>query len=90
MNAAKIFFDHEKLIAYQRGIQFVAWSSQLLDNLPPRLAVCDQLEGREGAGAFWRGAAHILQRDLGCGDYPRKWWRASAWSGTIDDDEQVA
>jgi four helix bundle protein len=44
MNPTKIYFDHEKLIAYQRSIQFVAWSSQLLDKLPPRLAVSDQLD----------------------------------------------
>jgi len=37
-------FDHENLIAYQRSIQFVAWSSQLLEKLPAKLAVCDQLD----------------------------------------------
>jgi four helix bundle protein len=37
-------FEHEKLLAYQRSIQFVAWSSQLLENLPPKLAVCGQLD----------------------------------------------
>ena len=44
MNTPKPLFDHEKLIAYQRSIQFVAWSSQLLEKLPSRLAVCDQLD----------------------------------------------
>jgi hypothetical protein len=34
MNTTKIYFDHEKLIAYQRSIQFVAWSSPLLEELP--------------------------------------------------------
>jgi four helix bundle protein len=37
-------FDHERLIAYQRSIQFVAWASQLLESLPTKLAVCDQLD----------------------------------------------
>ncbi|HLH57358.1 MAG TPA: four helix bundle protein [Verrucomicrobiae bacterium] len=37
-------FDHEKLIAYQRGIQFIVWSSQLLERLPAKLAVADQLD----------------------------------------------
>jgi four helix bundle protein len=44
MNNPNTHFDHEKLIAYQRSIQFVAWSSQLLEKLPAKLAVCDQLD----------------------------------------------
>ena len=40
----RIYFDHERLIAYQRSIEFVAWSSALLEKLPPRLAVADQLD----------------------------------------------
>jgi four helix bundle protein len=44
MNNPGTHFDHEKLIAYQRSIQFVAWSSQLLEKLPAKLAVCDQLD----------------------------------------------
>ena len=44
MNTAKTLFDHEKLIAYQRSIQFVAWSSPLLEKLPTKLAVSDQLD----------------------------------------------
>jgi four helix bundle protein len=44
MSTSKPAFDHEKLIAYQRSIQFVAWSSQLLEKLPAKLAVCDQLD----------------------------------------------
>jgi four helix bundle protein len=43
MTTTKVF-DHEKLIAYQRGIQFVAWSSPLLEKLPTKLAVSDQLD----------------------------------------------
>jgi four helix bundle protein len=44
MHSAAHSFDHEKLLAYQRAIQFVAWASQLLENLPAKLAVCDQLD----------------------------------------------
>ena len=44
MNPNKPLFDHERLIAYQRSIQFVAWSSPLLEKLPNRLAVSDQLD----------------------------------------------
>jgi len=44
MNTTKVYFDHEKLIAYQRSIQFVAWSSPLLEKLPPKLAVTGQLD----------------------------------------------
>ena len=44
MNNSKTFFDHEKLIAYQRSIQFVAWASELLEDVPAKLAVFDQLD----------------------------------------------
>ena len=44
MKTPKVYFDHEKLIAYQRSIQFVAWSSPLLEKLPAKLAVTDQLD----------------------------------------------
>jgi four helix bundle protein len=44
MNIAKTHFDHEKLVAYQRSIQFVVWSSPLLEKLPAKLAVSDQLD----------------------------------------------
>ena len=37
-------FDHEKLFAYQRSIEFVAWSSELLDAIPTKLSVCGQLD----------------------------------------------
>src|SRR5687767_1586197 len=40
----KTYFDHERLIAYQRSIQFVAWSSPLLEKLSPKLAVAGQLD----------------------------------------------
>jgi len=44
MNTPKTYFDHERLIAYQRSIQFVAWSSPILEKLPAKLAVSDQLD----------------------------------------------
>ena len=44
MNNPPGYFDHEKLIAYQRSIQFVGWASQLLEKLPAKLAVSDQLD----------------------------------------------
>ena len=44
MNTTRTYFDHEKLIAYQRAIQFVAWSHPVLEKLPPKLAVADQLD----------------------------------------------
>ena len=37
-------FDHEKLIAYQRSIEFVVWSTDLLENLSAKSSVCDQLD----------------------------------------------
>ena len=40
----KPLFDHERLIAYQRSLQFVVWSSPLLEQLPSKLAVSDQLD----------------------------------------------
>ena len=40
----RVYFDHEKLIAYQRSIEFVVWVSPLLEGLPAKLPVCDQLD----------------------------------------------
>ncbi len=37
-------FDHEKLAVYQSAIKFVAWISELLDNVPKSLAVHNQLD----------------------------------------------
>jgi len=38
------FFDHEKLIVYQRSIEFVTWVADLLETLPTKRAIFDQLE----------------------------------------------
>jgi four helix bundle protein len=44
MNTTRTYFDHEKLIAYQRSIQFAAWANPILEKVPSRLAVADQLD----------------------------------------------
>src|SRR4051812_45439515 len=40
----KIHFHHEKLKVYQTSISFIAWATPLLEQLPKRLAVSDQLD----------------------------------------------
>jgi len=37
-------FSHEKLIAYQKAIKFVAWTQPLIEALPSKLAARDQLD----------------------------------------------
>ena len=37
-------FDHEKLKVYQVAIKFVAWSTELLVQIPTKAAVKDQLD----------------------------------------------
>lgn len=37
-------FDHENLQVYQKSVQFVAWTTDLLDELPKSLAVRNQLD----------------------------------------------
>jgi four helix bundle protein len=37
-------FDHEKLKVYQAAIRFVAWSTELLAQIPSKAAVKDQLD----------------------------------------------
>ncbi|MDQ7780262.1 MAG: four helix bundle protein [Planctomycetota bacterium] len=37
-------FDHEKLRVYRDALEFVAWSEALLDKIPGKLAVKDQLD----------------------------------------------
>ena len=44
MNPTKLDFDHEKLVAYPRSIQFIVWASPVLQNGPRKLAVHDQLD----------------------------------------------
>jgi four helix bundle protein len=44
MNPSKPYFDQRSSSLTKRSIQFVAWSSPLLEKLTPKLAVCDQLD----------------------------------------------
>ena len=37
-------FSHEKLIVYQRSIEFVAWLEPLLEKLPAKIGAKDQLD----------------------------------------------
>ncbi|PTX98598.1 four helix bundle protein [Opitutus sp. ER46] len=37
-------FDHERLVAYQRALKFIAWVAPLLDELPAKISVRDQLD----------------------------------------------
>ena len=37
-------FDHEKLKVYQTAIKFVAWSTELIAQIPSKAAVKDQLD----------------------------------------------
>lgn len=37
-------FDHEKLKVYQKSIQFVVWSTELLESVPKSAAAHNQLE----------------------------------------------
>lgn len=40
----KIYFDHEKLQAYQSALHFVRWSEAMLEELPGSTAVYSQLD----------------------------------------------
>jgi four helix bundle protein len=37
-------FDHEKLRAYQAALEFIAWVDPILEQLPTKMAVRDQLD----------------------------------------------
>jgi four helix bundle protein len=37
-------FDHEKLKVYQLSLEFVGWTSDLLDKVPKKINACDHLE----------------------------------------------
>ncbi len=39
-----IYFDHEKLNVYQISLSFVAWAGELLESMPQKAAVKDQLD----------------------------------------------
>jgi len=40
----KTYFDHEKLIVYQKTIDFIAWVTELLHDVPKNLSVWDQID----------------------------------------------
>ncbi len=40
----KIYFDHEKLQAYQKALDFAAWSEIILERVPKSAAVHGQLD----------------------------------------------
>jgi four helix bundle protein len=44
MSTAQIYFDHEKLVAYQRSIQFVVWANPILEHISSKLAAHNQLD----------------------------------------------
>jgi hypothetical protein len=44
MKTPQIYFDHEKLVAYQRSIQFVVWANPILENVSSKVAVHDHLD----------------------------------------------
>lgn len=44
MNAAEVWFDHEKLEVYQESIRFIAWLSELLEPMVKLGDVKDQLD----------------------------------------------
>lgn len=37
-------FSHEKLVAYQKAIAFVAWTQPLIESLPAKVSARDQLD----------------------------------------------
>ncbi|HEU5124022.1 MAG TPA: hypothetical protein VFW05_08160 [Verrucomicrobiae bacterium] len=56
----KIFFDHERLNAYQEALKFAAWSEAVLDKTPRSSAVYGQLRQIENNGS--PGAIHRTGR----------------------------
>ncbi len=40
----RTYFDHEKLHVYQAAIRFVAWAEPIVQNLPAKASVRDQLD----------------------------------------------
>jgi len=44
MSAPGPVFSHERLIVYQKAIQFIAWLEPVLESLPDKIAAKDQLD----------------------------------------------
>jgi four helix bundle protein len=38
------YFDHEKLIVYSKTVEFIAWVTDILEDVPKSLSVWDQLD----------------------------------------------
>ena len=51
MNSPLIYFDHEKLVACQRSIQFAVRANHLLEKVSSKLAVHNQLDRERQLGA---------------------------------------
>ena len=41
---SKLYFDHEKLNAYQKALEFAQWCEAVLDRVPKSIAVHSQLD----------------------------------------------
>jgi len=42
--SATKYFDHEKLIVYSKSVEFIAWVTDVLQEVPKSLSVWDQLD----------------------------------------------
>lgn len=40
----KTVFDHEKLVVYQKSLQFIVWLQKILERIPKKYSVNDQLD----------------------------------------------
>jgi hypothetical protein len=78
MNTPQIYFDHEKLVAYQRSIQFVAWANQILENVSSNQ---EDFSGATGRGA---AARPNIRRNLGAGPGARAGAGARALRRALD------
>lgn len=41
---SEIYFDHEKLIVYQKSLEFLEWINSVLDNIKSKGSIIDQIE----------------------------------------------
>ena len=39
-----MFFDHEKLVAYQEALAFVTWAAPIIERFPKREPIIDQID----------------------------------------------
>ena len=45
----KTIFEHEKLAVYQKSLKFIAWLQKILDRIPRKYSVNDQLDRSSGS-----------------------------------------